>query len=667
MARTILTMAAALLVGATAARAQISPGPLAKPHAQLEGAENCLECHAGGAASLDDNCLACHREIRWLVDHRRGLHGIEADKNCAGCHPDHAGRGFEMVEWDGGAPSRFDHERAGWSLTGAHARVACRDCHDRKKHSGPVPGLWKRADPGDTWLGLEGDCATCHEDEHRGTLGDRCADCHDTAHWKPAPGFDHAATSYPLTGKHATTPCERCHLVPERVFVEGPDGRVRARYKPVEHAECSACHADLHRGRLGPACASCHVTEGFAIVDPAHFDHARTRYPLRGRHASVQCGECHDPARGGAERPEFATCGACHKDAHAGTATLAGRAVDCAACHDERGFDRSTYTAANHAESLYPLAGRHATVACRSCHAKDAKDAALGTAAVRLRPRFATCRDCHVDAHGGQLVARANHGACETCHTVDAWRPSTYGPAEHASLQLSLEGRHAEATCAACHGPLRPGLPALAGADVLGSARVAFAIPVACETCHVDPHEGRFSAGGARPAPGGCRDCHDTVAFHPSRVDAASHDAFGYALAGAHRAVPCVECHRALREPPPRIVLLRVEGKKRSLLFTEPHADCVDCHRTPHGDQFDARPGGCAACHGLLAFRPADLFDHETQARFRLAGAHRNVPCGRCHPRKSLADGAEVVVYRPLPFDCRDCHAPASRALRGAS
>jgi hypothetical protein len=133
-----------------------------------------------------------------------------------------------------------------------------------------------------------------------------------------------------------------------------------------------------------------------------------------------------------------------------------------------------------------------------------------------------------------------------------------------------------------------------------------------------------------------------------------------------HRHQPIED--QPLRATPPRITLLRVSGQPRSLAFEEPHGSCEACHRTPHGDQFDGRSAGCAGCHDLTAFRPASRFDHEAGTRFRLDGAHRDVPCERCHARRSMAGGGERVVYRPLSFACRDCHTGRElRSLGGAS
>ena len=108
------------------------------------------------------------------------------------------------------------------------------------------------------------------------------------------------------------------------------------------------------------------TTTAFTAVTRGAFDHDRTRYPLRGKHATVACDGCHDFRTARGKRPPFASCGACHTDAHAGTATLAGRPADCAECHDVGGFAPSTFTAARHRDTRYPLEGKHASVACSS-------------------------------------------------------------------------------------------------------------------------------------------------------------------------------------------------------------------------------------------------------------------------------------------------------------
>ncbi|MEZ6021279.1 MAG: hypothetical protein R3F17_14665 [Planctomycetota bacterium] len=55
------------------------------------------------------------------------------------------------------------------------------------------------------------------------------------------------------------------------------------------------------------------------------------------------------------------------------------------------------------------------------------------------------CAGCHEDVHVGQLGSN-----CRSCHLQDTWRP--FGMREmHASTRFPLVGRHATASCRACH------------------------------------------------------------------------------------------------------------------------------------------------------------------------------------------------------------------------
>jgi hypothetical protein len=636
-------------------RAQMSPGPLASPHRELDTPLNCFVCHGKAKGDLNPRCLDCHQEIAWLIEHDRGYHAPKKADTCASCHPDHAGRDFAMVKWPGGRPEAFDHKTAGWPLEGKHAAIKCRDCHTAKYDVSPAAKKSKRKDPGDGWVGLEPACTSCHEDIHRGTLSPDCLTCHDVNAWKPAPRFDHAKTSYPLTGTHAPVPCAKCHTVA---------GQEKLVYKPIPHEECTPCHVDAHAGQLGPACAKCHVTDSWRTVATASFDHDKTKYPLRGKHVAVKCAQCHDPQTAWGKKPPFALCGACHKDAHAGAATIQGRLVDCAACHKVDGWKVDTFTVAEHDRSAYPLAGRHRTVACEACHLKNPSGVAagsLGSAGVQLRPKFARCLDCHRDDHAGQLAKREGAGACEPCHDVAGWKPSLYGAEQHAKLSLPLDGRHGKIACAACHGPARNGLPPLAAAEKLGKAGVALVLGRQdCAACHFDAHSGRFGPGGAKPKPDGCPTCHNVAAFRPSIIDVAAHGGFAYPLDGAHRAVSCDACHveSKIAPGPARSSLALTHGPAPPMTFATKGTGCEACHQNPHGDQFARRSkgGACATCHGEASWKPASKFDHDVDAAFSLKGAHARVPCAKCHASLKAPAGTPVVVYRPVPHACEDCH-----------
>ena len=579
-----LVLALACL-GAPAA-AQISPGPLAKPHEGLEGALQCVKCHGGGGHKelMTSLCLGCHKEIAWLADKNRGLHAGVRDQRCASCHPDHAGRDFALISWPGGDPARFDHTGAGWALDGAHRTTKCSGCHKPALRVSPAAKLSERQGPDWGWVGLERECLSCHE--------------------------------------------------------------------------------DVHHGHLGTACAKCHVTTSFKKINRASFDHDRTHYPLRGRHAVVACDKCHDFSGGKIQSsPRFASCNDCHKDAHAGTATLAGRLADCTSCHTVDGWQPSTYTVAQHRLAKYALDGKHQQVKCGACHVKNPAGVPvtqLGSAAVWMRPVTAQCRDCHADDHGGQLASRPNRGACSACHTVSGWKPSTFTVAAHAPLRLRLEGRHAEIECRACHGPNRTGLAPLLAVPVLGKAGVALTLKETdCVACHLDPHEGSYPR---------CLDCHGLRKFRPSTVDIAAHKRYKLPLDGAHGAVPCVACHKPMQHPATTTSLVAARWTFPGMRFAMPAGGCAGCHESPHGSQFTQRRdrGACESCHSVEAFRPATRFDHDRDATFSLKGGHTHVPCNRCHSPSRGASGKPVVIYRPVSGKCETCHSDGQTLRRGS-
>jgi hypothetical protein len=646
------------VMGTRALHAQISPGPLARPHAALEGATKCSQCHGGRNEPTTQRCLACHREIAWLRQQSRGYHARGDGRGaCSSCHPDHAGRDFQLIQWPEGTPERFDHGRAGYVLEQSHASAKCTACHTARLRLSPAAKLSPRRSAAG-WVGLERDCVSCHNDPHRGSLTGECTRCHDAGRWKDAPRFDHARTDYPLTGKHADVPCAKCHLAARLRPPVDSAGRPTPVFRPVSFKDCSSCHANPHQGRLTGACTTCHVTSSFKTIDRAGFDHDRTRYPLRGRHAAVACGSCHVGTGPAAARPAFATCATCHRDPHAGEATIAGKAVDCAACHRVDGFATPTFTVEQHRATAFPLAGRHASVPCSGCH--SAKPGTRQVIPIRVASR--QCTDCHANAHGTQLAARADSGACNACHSVDGWRPATFGVAAHASTRLPLDGAHASVRCAACHATNRPGLRSL-GTVAAGSAHVVVRPPeLTCAECHADPHEWRSPNVAAPP----CTACHSTRAFRPTTMDAAAHARAGYPLEGAHRAVPCVSCHKESDRPRPTSTLVAATPRVSPLRLGSAPTTCAACHADPHGGRFDAAGrAGCETCHTLGSFKPASRFDHARIARFPLEGAHQRVACASCHRQPPGAKPGAPLVYAGLSAKCESCHVTDTRRPRG--
>jgi hypothetical protein len=668
----VLALIGGPLLGGRAGRleGQVSPGPLARAHAELEGTLKCTKCHGGGKDAMPGKCLACHKDIGWLQDRDRGFHGTRDVKtqSCESCHPDHAGVEFKLIKWPEGSPDKFDHRRTGWTLKQSHAEAKCEKCHDPRFQASPAARLSARKTPGG-WTGLETPCTSCHEDIHRGALDKDCTKCHDAGKWTVTPGFSHDTTAYELTGKHETVKCDKCHLAARLSPKSDGQGHLIPVYRPVPHDNCTDCHEDVHKGQFGESCTKCHTTTGWKQIDRNRFDHDKTRYPLKGKHASVKCASCHqDFSTPALKQPAFQSCGACHADAHKGTATIAGKPVDCEKCHNVVGFSPSTFTVEQHRNTKYLLEGKHTGVKCAQCHRKDASTTAAarwGAAKVIIRPAFARCLDCHDDDHGGQLASRPGKGECADCHRVAGWTPSTFDSPSHARLKLPLEGRHADIRCRACHGVDRPELPPLPKVT-LGKANFLFKVTeVACTDCHLDPHKGRFAAGGPRAKDRGCLACHDTRAFRPSTADVAAHATFGFALDGAHRATSCLACHDELKPTPGnhRSSLVRSASVIAELRFESRKKDCADCHETPHGDQFNARPdrGRCDACHTVDVFQPAGKFNHDRDASFPLKGGHEGVPCNQCHPTDLKSKNPKALIFRPVSGKCESCHGKESK------
>ncbi|MBI5504622.1 MAG: cytochrome c3 family protein, partial [Deltaproteobacteria bacterium] len=474
IARAGAVLAVLLAIGGNSAHAQVSPGPLARAHAALGGQFDCLECHDQGKKGLDLRCLACHKEIAATLAARRGLHGKAQLGQCAKCHPDHAGEDFELIAWEEGSAERFDHSKTTFPLEAKHRSLKCRDCHNAKSSVSPIADLSPCTDRSRGYVGLETACAACHADPHQRVLGEACGSCHGQDAWKPASNFKHQDADYALTGKHSTTKCDACHKAARLSLPIGKNGERAPLWKPLAHGECSDCHEDPHRDKLGPACAKCHVTDDFKRVERDRFDHDRTRYQLRGKHVSLKCEQCHSEETAWGKKPRFEKCTDCHKDAHGGSDRLAGKPADCGACHSVAAFKPSTYTAAMHSDASYALTGKHLAIACGECHpkVKGAAAAALGPAAVMLRPKHDACTDCHSDAHKGQTSGGERGGTCESCHTSAGWKPARFTVADHERTRFALVGRHAKAQCAACHGPDRPGLPPVPPVAEIGSARV---------------------------------------------------------------------------------------------------------------------------------------------------------------------------------------------------
>jgi hypothetical protein len=475
-------------------------------------------------------------------------------------------------------------------------------------------------------------CASCHGEHHGETF--------ELIHWeKGEANFDHKQAGYMLEGKHAQAACRNCHQ-PENIrekFSGDSNVRLNKTFLGLSQ-QCSSCHADEHRGQLGSACEHCHDLAGWKPAEK--FSHDRAQFVLTGRHQNVACTKCHHekpaPEKMGNERLpafvqytglQFANCIPCHQDPHRGSFGNA-----CIKCHSVEGWKNIRGGSFNHEMTDFPLRGRHRNVACEKCHVDgDFKKKLLHRA----------CRDCHADAHAGQLARRVDKGRCESCHSVEGFVPSQFTLAEHQKISFPLLGAHLATPCSQCH---------VRQAAGQFTNKLLFVLPdQRCQKCHQDVHAGQFAE---RLVKGDCAICHKNEGWYATKFD---HNAARFALAGAHQKVACVKCH-----PQEKHAASGIDKSARAVaefIRYRPLAfRCADCHPDVHHDQFGKKgQGRCEKCHHATLWREL-TFVHNRDSSFKLEGAHEKVLCEKCHFSLQLKDRAFVVIYKPLKKECEACH-----------
>ncbi len=213
----------------------------------------------------------------------------------------------------------------------------------------------------------------------------------------------------------------------------------------------------------GLDCSNCHTPEGWRAIGGASgaggFDHARTGFPLTGRHGSLGCADCHR-----ADQTIGRDCVTCHRDPHRGEL---GRGCD--RCHSPRAWS-DTASIEAHRHTRLPLTGMHALADCTECHQRT-------TERTWTTPPT-ECFDCHareyLDAsvhpnHRGTATCPPFPRDCAQCHRAIAWSPAVIDPAglpcagsvaarvaglsplEHDARFVISRGAHRGADCASCH------------------------------------------------------------------------------------------------------------------------------------------------------------------------------------------------------------------------
>jgi hypothetical protein len=623
--KTAITLALVLWC-CTVSQAQIAPGPLSRAHQQLDGLTKCGSCHAFGAAARGFKCLECHAEIRRRVEAKTGFHAnnyksLTSEADCRRCHKEHKGLATPLISLD---RQKFNHlAQTGFALAGKHAQQKCEKCHNAAKIPPAARPEIKPKDLNRSFLGLRRECLSCHKDQHQGQLGADCLRCHTQDAFKPASGFNHATTHFPLTGLHQSQACQKCH---------GPKaGQESVRFKGLTYAGCQDCHTDPHHGafqevKFRGSCDSCHNTSGWKSNRPgADFNHASTKFPLSGKHTDVACAKCHKTAD--FHRPlARQRCGDCHEDSHKGQFAARAAGSDCSSCHEVTGFKPTHFDLAAHRQAAFPLEGKHAGLRCPQCHQPE------GRGAVYISRKL-TCPSCHTDRHGGEFASAPHSNNCGECHTQAGFRPTTFTVANHARTAFPLAGRHASAACEKCHKALKPESAALTA-----PRQYRFASQT-CNACHTDPHRTNLR----------CETCHTPEQW--TQVRPYQHPAAtGARLDGAHQKLKCVQCHGP-SGPDERGAVSVAPG-----FFNTP-TGCSGCHtaKDAHAGQFQVDPPeDCSHCHETARWN-GENFDHD-KARLVLSRVHRNVDCAKCHKDRREVAGKSIRVYRGTPTECIKCH-----------
>jgi hypothetical protein len=392
-----------------------------------------------------------------------------------------------------------------------------------------------------------------------GDLAIDCGECHTPEKWTPVdhpPTFRHDSTGFALESAHRQVSCRGCH----RSLVFNEVGTA-----------CVDCHEDAHRGELGFRCESCHTPTTWTNQREMFRVHSRTRFPLLAIHARLDCAACHRNQRPYEYANTPAECGRCHYETYLQTTdpnhVQAGFSTRCEDCH---GVTATTWRGARFSHpASFPLVGGHAGLACQRCHVSG-RYSGLSTA----------CVSCHLPDYN--RTANPNHAAggfartCESCHSVNGWRPATF---DHSRTRFPLTGAHARVDCAQCH----------VGGRYAGT-------PTDCYACHQTDYAGTTNPNHAAAGfPTQCQACHTTTAWQPASFD---HDGRFFPIySGTHRGrwSSCSDCHvnpgnYAVFE----CVLCHAHSNKAQVDrdhrevggYAYQSAACYRCHRNGRGGDF---------------------------------------------------------------------------------
>ena len=435
--------------------------------------------------------------------------------------------------------------------------------------------------------------------------------------------------------------CLDCHKKVNRDLREETGYHGKQRH--IKEQKCRDCHTE-HKGR----------TADIVKFDRLSFDHRVTDYPLKGQHAATPCAGCHPPDKKFREAAH--ECHVCHKSDNPHKERLDKLGEKCHACHQEKSWRIIDFA---HDKTDFPLTGKHQKIRCADCHPNDrlfntAKDChtchriddvhagKMGEKCekchdtsewkklkfkhdrdtgfvIKDKHKPLACQDCHQeDAYKKRLPTdcrgchakddrhRGRYGEkCRDCHTETGWKKLQFDHTRDTHYRLT--GKHADATCADCH---------------TGNL-YSETLSTRCYDCHKvdDVHHSKEGSENRL-----CARCHNENGWR--KKVAFDHDITPFPLIGLHAITPCEECHPNAN-------------------FREIKTACYDCHK--NDDVHRQRLGNpCAQCHNPNSWN-LWRFDHDTQSKFKIEGAHKTLLCDSCHKQ-------QVEKVASTPRRCYDCH-----------
>lgn len=481
-------------------------------------------------------------------------------------------------------------------------------------------------------------CLTCHtEIQERLTIqkgyhassevkAKECFECHNDHHGKnfqlirlDTAKFDHNLTGYPLSIPHAKIACQDCHNIK---FIK--DQKIKTKnytYLGLKQ-ECLACHTDYHKNTLSAVCLNCHNPNAFKPA--TKFNHADTKFQLKGKHISVDCLKCHkveitDGKKSQVFRLSQYACSSCHKDPH-----NLKFGLNCSQCHNEDSFQIvKGVKDFDHNKTDYKLEGKHLTVNCKDCHKTKFTDPL----------KFKLCTDCHTDYHKKQFAKNGVSPDCTQCHTLNGFTLFSYTIEQHNNSTYPLKGAHEAIPCNDCHKKQKEW-------NFKG-------IGLVCKDCHIDIHKTFIPAKNYPEA--NCTICHsenrwtEVLSFDHSKTD--------FSLTGAHKKIDCRECHLTIDS---RGIVKRDANGIIVQKFSDLTKDCSGCHQDKHEKQFEKNgKTTCTECHDTENWKTIK-FNHNNAA-FKLDGKHINVPCIKCHKPQQVGSTI-IVTYKIKDYKCESCH-----------